>query len=222
MKIKTLALGLFTVSGVLIWAMVYNRSRLGQLSKLSQLALTKHGSTAERAKSKMCIVMALSDGAQSEENKRMYLESKASHIAYAERHGYKIFVQNMTLPEGQDVAYLKIWVLQSYVWRSLVDGLCEWIFYADADTLVMDPTIPLETFLPPATPEYADTSMLWAKDVNGFNAGVFLLKASWWTYSFLQRVATHPYYRPEKDHTFDEQVSCVHHIVSCSRRCPIS
>jgi len=81
MKIKMLAQGLFTVSGVLIWAMVHNRSRLGQSFKLSQLALTKHGSAADNATSKTCIVMALSEGALSEENKRMYLESKASHTA---------------------------------------------------------------------------------------------------------------------------------------------
>ena len=79
------------------------------------------------------------------------------------------------------------------------------IFYSwfDADTIVLNPFIPLEVFLPPS--DFRDVNFLGAKDWNGFNAGVLFIKVNKWSVDFLLETMAEPLLRPEIKEEFAEQ-----------------
>lgn len=64
----------------------------------------------------------------------------------------------------------------------------------DADTVVMNPNIPLDIFLPPQE-RFASINLLISNDFNGLNAGVFLLKINSWTVEFLSAIISYRYYK---------------------------
>lgn len=62
------------------------------------------------------------------------------------------------------------------------DHSCDWVLWVDADVLIMNYEIPLESFTPnDSAKEIVFTPDLW----RGVNAGVFLIHNSAWTISFL-------------------------------------
>lgn len=77
------------------------------------------------------------------------------------------------------------------------------ISYFDADSIIMNEELPLEIF---DTPEdYRNINWIAAKDWNGLNAGVFILRVCPWSVDLLTRVMTHKHYHPNEDYTFEEQ-----------------
>ena len=75
----------------------------------------------------------------------------------------------------------------------------------DADTVIINPQIPLEAFVPPA--EFDDIHLLYAKDWNGLNAGVFFIRVNWWAAEIMSAVLAYRVYRPEEQLTFHEQTA---------------
>lgn len=75
--------------------------------------------------------------------------------------------------------------------------------YFDADSIIMNPQIPLEIFIPPS--DFQHIHWLAGKDHNGLNAGVFLLRVNTWTLDLLSRVMTYKHYHPSEDYPFEEQ-----------------
>ena len=73
----------------------------------------------------------------------------------------------------------------------------------DADTVILNPLVPLETFLPPS--DFDHIHFLGAKDWNGFNAGVFFIRINQWSVDMLVEVMAEPILRPDVDHPFLEQ-----------------
>src|SRR6266480_759303 len=67
----------------------------------------------------------------------------------------------------------------------------------------MNQEVPLEIFEPP--PDFSDINWLAAKDSNGLNAGVFLLRVNQWSLNLLTRTMTYKHYHPGEDYRFDEQ-----------------
>ncbi|KAJ9249234.1 CAZyme family GT34 [Paecilomyces variotii] len=71
----------------------------------------------------------------------------------------------------------------------------EWLFWFDADTVIMNPYIPLETFLPP--PQLSDIHLLLTKDWNGINNGVFPIRVHRWSVEFLTAAISYPVIHPD-------------------------
>lgn len=72
--------------------------------------------------------------------------------------------------------------------------------------MLLNPSIQLETFLPPtAGDQYSSVHLIITKDDACLNAGVFFLRVSSWSVEFLMAVATFPYYHPEVELWKDEQ-----------------
>lgn len=69
--------------------------------------------------------------------------------------------------------------------------------WADGDSLIINPSIPLEIFLPP--PDLDDIHMISTKDHNGFNSGIMFLRVHPWTVAFLTETSAYPLCRPEED-----------------------
>jgi len=73
----------------------------------------------------------------------------------------------------------------------------------DADSIIMNQLLPLEVFIPPG--DFKHINWLAAKDFNGLNAGVFIIRVCPWTLDLLTRTMTYKHYHPDEDYTFEEQ-----------------
>lgn len=101
--------------------------------------------------------------------------------AYAQRHGYKLFVAPDDLIDpSRPVAWSKLRALQA----ALADG-AHLVAWFDADALVMAPHIRLEDIAQQAGPHAAH---ILAADHRGPNTGVWLLRACPWSAALLQHM----------------------------------
>lgn len=71
---------------------------------------------------------------------------------------------------------------------------CRWV---DADTIILNPAIPLEIFIPPSDLE--NVHIVASKDHNGLNTGTLFLHIHPWTVSMLIETIGHPLYLPAID-----------------------
>lgn len=77
------------------------------------------------------------------------------------------------------------------------DALCKYSWY-DADTMILNPNIQWETFLPPTDNDlFADIKVLATKDTSGFNAGVFFCRVDEWVVDTLTDAYALPRLSPE-------------------------
>ncbi|KAJ5711228.1 hypothetical protein N7488_005384 [Penicillium malachiteum] len=70
------------------------------------------------------------------------------------------------------------------------DERLEWLFWFDADTVVMNLNLPLEVFLPPANLPHIH--MLVSGDKNGINNGVFFIRVHPWSFELLNSALAYP------------------------------
>ena len=97
--------------------------------------------------------------------------------AYADRHGYHWFDESAVLDVSRPPSWSKIKAAQ----RLLNEEHCDWVFWLDADTVIMDPSRPVESILS------TQHDLLVAPDKGGgYNAGVWLIRNSDWSKHFLQ------------------------------------
>lgn len=77
------------------------------------------------------------------------------------------------------------------------DAPCECSWY-DADTMILNPNIQWETFLPPTDNDlFTDIKVLATKDSSGFNAGVFFCRVDEWVVDTLIDAYALPRLSPE-------------------------
>lgn len=68
----------------------------------------------------------------------------------------------------------------------------------DADTLILNPNIQWETFLPPTDNDsFSDIKILGTKDFSGFNSGLFLCRVDEWVVDVLTDAYAMPRLHPE-------------------------
>jgi hypothetical protein len=73
----------------------------------------------------------------------------------------------------------------------------------DRDIVVMNPQIPLHTFVPPKGFEHIE--LLVTKDKNGLNNGVFVVKVGQWAFKMFASALSMREYMPEVDLKYTEQ-----------------
>lgn len=96
---------------------------------------------------------------------------------YAQRHNYDFKFICFPEPYKSDFGFRKIRYIQE-----LFKGDCDVCWSLDLDTLITNHNIPLETYL---TEQH---EFFIARDVNGINAGSFIVRKSYWTNMFLEWV----------------------------------
>lgn len=69
--------------------------------------------------------------------------------------------------------------------------------WVDADSIIINPAIPAEIFLPPA--DVPEIHMVSAKDQNGLNTGILFLHVHAWTVGFLTATLGYPLWHPDED-----------------------
>jgi hypothetical protein len=103
--------------------------------------------------------------------------SRANKEAYCLRHGYTFRCRTDRFDASRPPAWSKI--------RFLLEELprCDWVFWSDADSLVMNSAVPLSWFL-----DDAYDLVLSRDGFNGLNTGSFFVRNTAWAAAFLERV----------------------------------
>jgi hypothetical protein len=116
--------------------------------------------------------------------------------AYAERHGYTFIQEGQLLNYDRHPSWNKIlWVINHLPYY-------DWVFWSDADSLIMNDKIWLEDII-------LDTGedLIITQDENGLNCGQFFARKSFWTIEFLEKVWAQDQFI---DHQWWEQAAITH------------
>lgn len=125
-----------------------------------------------------------------------YERALATHSRHATVHSYPFHI--LRTPILSD-----IWSKPAYILSILLRELAkspgeraQWLWWFDADTIILNKLIPLEAFLPPANLD--DINLLVGHDWNGLNNGVYPLRVHPWSVELLTTILTYPIYKPEE------------------------
>jgi len=77
--------------------------------------------------------------------------------------------------------------------------------WVDSDVILTNPNIKLESFLP--NEKMNNIHLIAADDINGFNAGVFLIRVHPWSLNFLMRSMSYSYFNNKKNLRYADQSS---------------
>ncbi|KAI7497856.1 glycosyltransferase family 34 protein [Hortaea werneckii] len=126
-----------------------------------------------------------------------------THEQHDKIHGYRLHVLRQKLLDD-------VWDKPAYILSLLLRELAkpnaerlEWLFWVDADTIILNPYIPIETFLPP--PDFDDIHLMYSIDWNGLNNGVFPIRVNQWAVDLFSAIVSYRYYRPEDPLVFRDQ-----------------
>lgn len=132
-----------------------------------------------------------------------YVRAIQSHQAHNRRFGYPLFVLRHGILDG-------IWNKPAYLLAILLEELrkpeahrLKWLFWVDADTVVTNPKLPLENFLPPD--EFPHLHLLTTADPNGINNGVFFLKVHPWSVELISSIIAYRTFWPDEELRFRDQ-----------------
>jgi hypothetical protein len=103
--------------------------------------------------------------------------SRPNKEAYCLRHGYAFRCRTGGFDESRPPAWSKVLFLLQELPH------CDWLFWTDADSLVMNSAVPLTWFLDDAY------DLVLSRDrYNGLNTGNFFVRNTAWARAFLERV----------------------------------
>ena len=119
------------------------------------------------------------------------------HASHSRIHNYPMSVNRQPILSD-------VWTKPAYILSCLLRELAKepgeragWLFWFDADTIILNPNVPLDVFLPPATLD--DINLLVGFDWNGLNNGVYPIRVHPWSVELLTAILTYPIYRPEEE-----------------------
>jgi hypothetical protein len=134
--------------------------------------------------------------------------SRPNKEAYCLRHGYTFRCRTDGFDTSRPSAWSKIRFLEQEL------PACEWVFWTDADSLVMNRSVPLTWFL-----DDAYDLILSYDRFNGINTGNFFVRNTPWSQAFLKRVwqqeqfLHHPYWENAAVMAlYAEDLECRRHI----------
>ncbi|GFG13353.1 glycosyltransferase 6 [Aspergillus udagawae] len=136
-------------------------------------------------------------------NISIYERTLETHKEHSRRLGYPLTVLRNPILNG---IWNKLAILQSVLLRELekpADQRLQWLFWFDGDTVLMNPDMPLETFLPP--PELSNAHLLVSRDWNGLHSGVFFLRVHPWSVELLSAAIAYPVVKPDVQLIWFEQ-----------------
>lgn len=134
-----------------------------------------------------------------------YERAMQSHVSHDEKFGYDHYILRRGLIGG-------LWTKQAEILHFLIQQLAkptadryDWIFWHDADLVLVNHNIPLELFLPPTG--WEDIHFLVANDLSGYNAGVYFIRVNEWAVHFMAASLAYPSYNPDQWLIHDEQTA---------------
>ena len=112
---------------------------------------------------------------------KLVQQGTKTKIEYAKKQKYKLVIQKSVLDPSRPIPWSKILLIANILEDSKVD----WVFWTDADSLIMNYEKRLEDFL---DDRY---DLILSQDFNGINTGQFFIKNSTWSKQFLRDVYSH-------------------------------
>lgn len=103
-------------------------------------------------------------------------ETWENRVHYAEKHGYTLYNASNLVDSTRPASWFKILAVK----EAFRNG-CDWVFWMDSDSLIMNSEIRLEDILP----SELDKDFVLAIDLKGYNAGMWMLRKSKWSTDFL-------------------------------------
>jgi hypothetical protein len=98
---------------------------------------------------------------------------------YCNKHGYQLFNESPSVDPNRPPSWSKIRAVQ----RLLREEQCQWVFWLDADTAIMNSNKRIEDIIP--SPETGIDLLLTAQKGNSWNAGAWMIRNSNWSLDFL-------------------------------------
>jgi hypothetical protein len=128
-----------------------------------------------------------------------------THEEHDRLHGYRLHVLRQQLLDD-------VWSKPAYILSLLLRELSkfeserlDWLFWVDADTVILNPHVPIETFLPPPGSEFEDVHLLYSNDWNGLNNGVFPVRVNQWSVKLFTAIVAYRHYKPDEPLVFRDQ-----------------
>jgi len=140
----------------------------------------------------------------------LYENAISEFYQYADIHGYKFMFSRERYDTARDLFYMKLHVITEAIIKGLKEKEYEWIFWVDGDTMLANPNIKLEAFIPTDN----NIHFIAASDKNGLNAGVFLIRVNPWSLNFMMRSISYLYYNPKMRLEFADQTSMNNVLIS--------
>jgi hypothetical protein len=126
-----------------------------------------------------------------------------THEEHDKIHGYRLHVLRQKLLDD-------VWDKPAYILSLILRELSkpeserlQWLFWVDADTIILNPNVPVEAFLPPA--DFEDVHLVYTADWNGLNNGIFPVKVNQWSVDLFSAIVAYRYYRPQNFLLFRDQ-----------------
>ncbi|RAK89833.1 galactosyl transferase GMA12/MNN10 family protein [Aspergillus costaricaensis CBS 115574] len=136
-------------------------------------------------------------------NRTSYYRGLKTHEDHSLKFGYPMTVLRKPILGGY-------WSKPAILLSALIEEMekpeedqAKWLFWFDGDTVLMNPNIPLDIFLPP--PQFDDTHLLMTSDWNGMNNGVFFIRVNQWAIELLSATLAYPTSHPEASLLFADQ-----------------
>jgi hypothetical protein len=126
-----------------------------------------------------------------------------THLRHSEIHRYPIFALDRPIVDGLWSKEAALLAVLLHEMSKPEDDRLHWLMWFDVDTLVINPLIAMENFLP--THDLDGINLLVTEDWNGLNNGVFLIRVSTWSVNLLTKVLAYPTYKPDEDLPSTEQ-----------------
>ncbi|GAM83366.1 hypothetical protein ANO11243_013530 [Dothideomycetidae sp. 11243] len=133
-----------------------------------------------------------------------YERAIKTHEAHDRIHGYPLHVLRHGIMDD-------VWSKPAYILNLLLRELSkpeserlQWLLWIDADTILLNPFVPIETFLPPS-PEFDDVHLVVTNDWNGLNNGVFPIRVNQWAVDLFAAIVSFRHYKPDVELVFRDQ-----------------
>jgi len=131
---------------------------------------------------------------------------------YSKIHGYDFQFNSYRYDTERQIFYMKLNSVLENIYIGLKEKKYDWIFWVDCDVILANPNLKLETFLP--SDKMSNTHLIFADDVNGMNAGVFLIRVHPWSLNVLMRAMSYSYFNNKQGLKYADQSSLNNVLVS--------
>jgi galactosyl transferase GMA12/MNN10 family len=126
-------------------------------------------------------ILSIAVGQEWNELKKITFANKGE---YSDRWDYDFHYSEVTLDESRPIAWSKILLIEKYL------PLYDWIFWSDADSLIMNFTISLDSFVSELTTQH-DEKIIIGEDYNGINSGSFFIRNDEWSFNIINSIYQH-------------------------------
>ena len=134
----------------------------------------------------------------------VYERALQTHEVHNEKHGYPMYILRQSILDD-------VWTKPAYILSLILRELAkpagerlEWLFWVDADTIMLNTHIPIEAFLPPSR-DWDNINLMISHDLNGLNNGVFPIRVDPWSAELLSAIVAFRHYRPKEELIFRDQ-----------------